>query len=281
MEAKLSDMDDMGIDVAVLSHGIPFGADVLGGDEADDWATRINDDLARIIATYPGKFLGLGTIGFGDCRRSINEVDRCVRQLGFSGFQVFSNISGRLLDSPEVMPVLKHIGKIGVPIHLHPAIPLNRTGLDDPSLFLSLGFPSDTSLNILRLIRSGLFDESPDLKVIVAHVGGVIPYLFGRIATYSAPSPLVPKPSRLAHPIDHYLGRLFVDTACYHKHALECCYQVMGAEHMLFGTDHPFGRYDLAAELVDQLNCPASHRELICHGNAERLLNLKALPMAA
>jgi predicted TIM-barrel fold metal-dependent hydrolase len=281
MDAKLRDMDEMKIDVAVLSHGIPFGPDVLGGDDADDWAARINDDLARIIAMFPGRLAGLGAIGFGDRRRSIAEVDRCVRELGFRGFQVFSNITGRQLDSPEVLPVLKHIGSIGAPVHLHPAVPLNRTGLDAPSLFLSLGFPSDTSLNIVRLIRSGIFDEAPDLKVIVAHAGGVLPYLFGRIAGYSAPSALASGDARLPHPIEHYLGNLFVDTICYHKPALECCYQVMGAERMLYGTDHPFGPFDVAAELVDRLDCPASHRELIWHGNAGRLLKLNERPMTA
>ena len=280
MEQKLRDMEAMQIDVAVLSHGIPFGPDVLSGREADDWAARINDDLARIISTYPGKFIGLGSIGFGDCQRSIAEADRCVRELGFRGFQVFSNIANKLLDSAEVMPVLKHIGTLGVPIHLHPAIPLNRTGLDAPDLFLSLGFPYDSSLNAVRLIRSGLFDESPGLKMIVSHIGGVIPYLSGRIATYSAPSPLVPEASHLTHPIDHYLSRLHVDTVCYHIEALECCYKVLGAKQMLYGTDHPFGRYDIAAELIEQLNCPASDRELICQRNAERLLNLKPPPVA-
>jgi predicted TIM-barrel fold metal-dependent hydrolase len=280
MEEKLRDMEAMKIDVAVLSHGIPFGPDVLGGREADEWATRINDDLARIISTYPGKFVGLGTVGFGDRQRSIEEVDRCIKQLGFGGFQVFSNISNELLDSPEVIRVLKHIGTLGVPIHLHPAIPLNRIGLDAPSLFLSLGFPYDTSLNAVRLIRSGLFDESRDLKLVVAHAGGVIPYLKGRIATHGALAPLVSDWPRLAHPVDHYLSRLYVDTVCYHIGALECCYKVMGARQMLYGTDHPFSRYDVAGELIEQLNCPAADRELIFHGNAERVLNLKT-PVAA
>src|SRR6516164_6989246 len=150
MEEKLRDMEDMKIDVAVLSHGIPFGPDLLGGQEADEWAMRINDDLARIIAKYPGRFVGLGSIGFGDRQRSIKEVDRCIKQLGFAGFQVFSNVSHKPLDSPEVIPVLKHIGTLGVPIHLHPAIPLNRIGLDTPSLLLALGFPYDSSLNTMR-----------------------------------------------------------------------------------------------------------------------------------
>ena len=79
MDQKLRDMDDLKIDVAVLSHGLPFGPDVLSGRDADEWAIRINDDLARIIADCPGRFVGLGSVGFGDYQRSIAEVDRCAR----------------------------------------------------------------------------------------------------------------------------------------------------------------------------------------------------------
>ena len=136
MEEKLRDMEEAKIDAAILSHGIPFGPDVLGNREADDWAKRINDNLAAIIDRFPEKFIGLGTIGFGDSQRSIAEVNRCIGELGFKGFQIFSNISNKLLDSSDFIPVLKRIGTLGVPIHLHPAIPLNRIGLDLPSQFL-------------------------------------------------------------------------------------------------------------------------------------------------
>jgi predicted TIM-barrel fold metal-dependent hydrolase len=279
MDEKLRDMEEMKIDVAVLSHGMPFGPDVLGAQEADDWAKRINDNLAEIINRYPGKFLGFGTLGFGEYQRSIEEADRCINELGFKGFQIFSNISKKLLDSSEFMPVLKHIEMLGVPIHLHPAIPLNRLGLDTASQFLSLGFPYDTSLNTLRLIQSGLFDEMPDLRLIVAHIGGVIPYLAGRIGTYSTYSnPSIPASTK--QPIDRHIRKLYVDTVCYNVEALECCYKVLGARQMLYGTDHPFGRYDVSAGLAEQLNCPESDRELIHHGNAERLLNLKHLAIA-
>ena len=106
IEKKLRDMEDMKIDVAVLSHGFPFGADVLGGREADYWAQRINDHLAGIIDRYPGNFVGFGSIGFGDCQQSIAEVDRCIKKLGFKGLQVFSNIGNKVLDSSEFMPIL-------------------------------------------------------------------------------------------------------------------------------------------------------------------------------
>jgi aminocarboxymuconate-semialdehyde decarboxylase len=202
-------------------------------------------------------------------------VDRCIKQLGFRGIQIFSNIRNRPLDSPKFRPVFRHIAMLGAPIHLHPAIPLSRIGLDSPSLYLPLGFPYDTSLNALRLIQSGLFDEAPHLKLIVAHGGGVLPYLKGRIATYNAGlAPTAADRFPLANPIDDYLGKLYADSVCYHLEALECCYKVMGANRILYGTDHAFGRYSAPAELVDQLNCPPSERELIYHGNARRLLNI-------
>ena len=99
--------------------------------------------------------------------------------------------------------------------------------------------------------------------------------------SWGAPSELVPEGARLANALDHYIRRLYVDTVCYHIEALECCYKVVGAEHMLFATDHPFGRFEIIGSLVDELKCPAADRELIFHGNAERLLNLKTTPTAA
>jgi predicted TIM-barrel fold metal-dependent hydrolase len=274
MDEKLRDMDASGIDVAVLSHGVPLGPDALGGAEADDWAACINDNLARIIACHPDRFVGLGTIGFGDIERSTVEVDRCIGQLGFRGMQVFSNIDGNPMDAPHVLPVIRHIGALGVPIHLHPAVPLNRIALGAASLQLPLGFPFDTSLNTLRLIRSGILDELSDLHLIVAHVGGVIPYLKARIVAYSAPSPLISDAPDLAHPIQHYLDNLYVDTVCYDRAALDCCYQSLGASQMLYGTDHPFGAYGTAAGLLEQLDCSVAERELIYSGNAQRLFNL-------
>jgi predicted TIM-barrel fold metal-dependent hydrolase len=271
---KLHDMDASGIDVAVLSHGIPLGPDALGGTEAEDWAACINTDLASIVAGHPDRFVGLGTVGFGDVERSIAEVDRCIRELGFKGMQVFSNIDGNPLDAQHVLSVIRHIGALGVPIHLHPAVPLNRVALDTASLHLPLGFPFDTSLNAVRLILSGIFDELPDLHLIVAHVGGVIPYLKARIVTYSVPSPLISEAPDLTHPIQHYLDNLYVDTVSYDRAALDCCYQSLGASQMLYGTDHPFGAYATAAALLEQLECSAAERELIYSGNARRLFKL-------
>ena len=79
--------------------------------------------------------------------------------------------------------------------------------------------------------------------------------------------------------MEHYIRKFYVDTVCYHAEALDCCYKVLGPRHLLYGSDHPFGQYDVPAELIEQLNCSAPERELVYHGNAEHLLNLKQVPI--
>ena len=271
-DAKVEAMDRLGVDVSVLTHGLPLGPDVLGA-EADEWAMRINDDLARIAEAYPGKFIGFGSLGMGDPDRTIAEVDRCVSELGFRGFQLFSNLSN--LGASRVRPVLRHIARVGVPVHLHPTLPLHA-GVSGASLMLAVAFPVDSGVNVIRLIDSGLFDEAPDLALIVSHAGGVLPYLMGRLDVYTDASQLTRRSATLARPFGEYLRGLYVDTVCYHQAALECSYATMGASHMLYGTDHPFGQPQQVAELIDALDCSADDRELIYHGNLEALLQRAA-----
>ncbi|HLG69732.1 MAG TPA: amidohydrolase family protein [Chloroflexota bacterium] len=273
MDVKLKDCDAMGIDMSVLSLGIP-GPDLLGGDEADDWASRINDDLAGIIERYPGRFLGFGNIGFGSAERSIAEVDRCITQLGFKGIQLFSNINMKVLDSPEFMPVYHHIAELGVPLNMHPGIPLNTVGVDRSSLMVPLAFLFDTALNTLRLIESGLFDEVPDLKLIVPHIGGVLPYLKGRIASYGHHTLQFHDMPQLRKPLRDYLDDLYIDTVCYHPEALDYCHKLLGPDRILFGTDHPFGDYTVAAGMVEQMTWPEADKQKVYEGNARRLLSL-------
>jgi predicted TIM-barrel fold metal-dependent hydrolase len=275
VEDKLRDMEAMGIDVAVLSHGIP-GPELLGGQEADDWAARINDYLASVIAQYPGRFVGWGSIGFGSPERAVAEVERCITRLGFKGIQLFSNINNTVLDAPEFIPVYRHVARLGVPMNMHPTAPLNLVGMDRPNLVPGMGFIYDTSLGTVRLIQSGLFDQEPDLKLIVPHVGGILPYLSGRITRGIDATPPPAGQPPLAHPAQHYLDKLYFDAVGHSLAALEFCYRLVGAERLLFGTDHPFANYTEVATLVERLHCTAAEREMMYHGNAERLLRLTA-----
>jgi predicted TIM-barrel fold metal-dependent hydrolase len=270
VEAKLADMDTAGIDLAVLSHGLP-GPHVLGGALADHWAALINDELAALTATYPGRLAGWASLGFGNPADAIAEADRCLDELGLAGFQVWSNLGGRSLDDPGVLPVLEHIADRGAAIHLHPAPPPGPQGLA-PATMLGFAFPVDTSLAVLRLIGAGLFDRDP--VIIAAHFGGVLPWLRERIGLWDHVIPSLPGQPQLARPAGGYLDRLYVDTVGYGAAPLEYCYARLGAGRMLFGTDHPYATPSLPQDLVERLPCTQAEREQILAGNARRLLRL-------
>jgi predicted TIM-barrel fold metal-dependent hydrolase len=273
MDVKLKDCDAIGIQLNGLSIAIP-GPDLLGGDEADDWAARINDDLAGIVERYPRRFVGFGSVGFGSVERSIAEADRCINQLGFKGIQLFSNLNNRVLDSPELMPVYRHIAELGVPLNMHPGVPLNQVGVDRSTLMLDIALPFDTALDTLRLIESGLWDQAPELKLIVPGLGGILPYLKGRIASYGHATVQFPYQAALQHPVSHYLDKLYMDTVCYHTAALDYCYRLLGPDRILYGTDNPFGDYTLAADMVERMDWPAADKEKVYEGNARALLKL-------
>jgi predicted TIM-barrel fold metal-dependent hydrolase len=174
VDAKLRSMEELGIGLSVLSHGMP-GPELLGGDEADSWAARINDHLASVVSQYPDKFAAWATLGWGSAERTIEEIDRCVKQMGFVGIYLFSNIHQKTLDDPAFRPVFKHVARLGVPMNMHPTAPLNMNHLDQRPLIPGMAFMFDTSLATIRMIMSGLFEEEPDLKLIVPHTGGFVP----------------------------------------------------------------------------------------------------------
>jgi predicted TIM-barrel fold metal-dependent hydrolase len=272
--AKLASMDAAGIDLAVLSHGLP-GPHMLGGADADQWAARINDELAVTAAAHPGRFAGWASLGFGDPGRTIAEADRCLDELGLAGFQVWSNIDGRPLDDPGVLPVLEHLADRGAAIHLHPAPPPGQQTMGAATM-LGFAFPADTSLAVLRLADAGLFDRNP--VIIAAHLGGVLPWLRERIGLWDHAIPPLPGQPQPARPAGQYLDRLYVDTVGYGLAPLEYCYAQLGAERMLFGTDHPYGAPALPGQLVDQLPCTFDERQQILADNAQQLLRLSAVP---
>lgn len=272
---KLRDMDEAGIDVAVLSHGLP-GPDLLGGAEADEWAARINDELAAMVAARQDRFAGWGSLGFGDPARTIAEADRCLDELGFRGLQVWSNVNGRLLDAPDVVPVLEHLAERGAPVHLHPSVPVNREGMDSAGMLLGMAFPVDTSLAVIRLVRQGLFDRQPAPRFVVAHLAGLLPWLAERLTVYLGPTDQFGRDGQRDRSFASYLESLYVDTVTYGLDQLQHAYDRLGAGRMLFGSDHPFARHTEPLRVLDQLRCSAAERERIRHENARELLGLRA-----
>ena len=141
---------------------------------------------------------------------------------------------------------------------------------------LGFAFPAVTSLAVLRLIGAGLFDRDP--VIIAAHLGGVLPWLRERIGLWSHAIPPLPGLPPSARSAGECLDRLYIDTVGYGTAPLEYCYAQLGADRMLFGTDHPYGTPSLPQDLIERMALTRPEREQILAGNAQRLLRLEAAP---
>lgn len=266
MQRKLEDMDSAGIDVAILSLGIP-GPELLGGTEAEEVARLANDVLADLIAKHPSRFWGYATLGFGDIEASLKELDRCFSTLKFRGLQLFSNLNGKPLDAVEFRPIFARVAELKRPIFIHPTVPLNQNYLMDLVPAPALAFMVDNTLAAMRLALSGVLEEYATAPIIIPHVGATVPYLMARLdgmlESFSGPG-VMKEPSR-------FLKKLFMDTVAYWPEPLQWCYSLMGASQLVLGTDHPYGSWRRPIQFLDQLTCTESEREQIRHGNAERL----------
>ncbi|MBI3757093.1 MAG: amidohydrolase family protein [Deltaproteobacteria bacterium] len=266
MQRKLDEMDSAGIDVAVLSFGIP-GPEMLGKTQADKTARLVNDLLAEIIAVHPQRFWGYATLGFGDIDASLKELDRCFSSLQFRGLQLFSNLGGKTLDSPEFRPIFARMAELQKPIFIHPTVPLNLRAMADLIPVPVLAFMVDSTIAAMRLALSGIIAEYSAAPIIIPHVGAAVPYLMARLDGRMAPGG---GPGATKAPSEH-LKMLYMDTVAYGIEPLQWCYSLMGADHLVLGTDHPYGSWRQPIDLLQQLNCMESEREQMLHGNAERL----------
>src|SRR3989442_14677201 len=119
---RLAHMDAAGIDVQVLSFGSP-GPQGFGADVAVPMARDANDRLSQAIQKHPARFAGFAALPTADPKAAVDELERCVTQLGFKGAMIHSHQQGEFLDAKKYWPMWERAEKLGVPIYLHPALP--------------------------------------------------------------------------------------------------------------------------------------------------------------
>jgi aminocarboxymuconate-semialdehyde decarboxylase len=225
---------------------------------------------------------------------AVRELDRAIRELGATGVQIFSNVNGRPLDEPEFAPLFERMAHVSLPIWIHPARPADRA--DYPAEQTSkyeawwvFGWPYESSVAMTRILFAGYFDRFPDLKIIIHHMGGMVPHFAGRIGpgldqlgARTEDEDLSVHTRRLRmRPFDYY--KLFYgDTALFGaRHAMECGLAFFGVDRILFGTDMPFDPEKGPGFIRETIRCleemPLSPEERwkIYEGNARRLLRLK------
>lgn len=270
---RLAEMDKAGVDMQVLSLNPPmvYWADAGLGTRL---ARLYNDELAAAVAGRPDRLAGLATVPLQDVPAAVAELERAIRQLGLRGVYIGSNVCGKELDHPDLLPFFAQAEALRAPVFIHPIDVLGGERLGSYYLHNGLGNPFDTAVAAARLIFGGILDRFPRLQVCLAHAGGALPYLIGRLDRVYR----VRKEARekIRRPPTTYLRRLYYDTITHHGPALRYLVGLMGADRVALGSDYRFdmGLSDPAGPVRAVRQLSRTDRSAILGGVAARLLKL-------
>jgi len=261
----------------------PFAAEVISAISrrpALDVVKHINDQVADVVARAPKSNWGLGTLNPLDAGH-IAEGERCLAALGFKGLLITSSWHGRFIDDADAFPFWEWAQARQVPLFIHPPrVPIGHDQqMDQFKLDELVGRPFDTAMALARMILSGLFDRYPRLKIVVAHMGGgLLPVVgrldFGwRLGCEGMPERAVIRCKQ--RPSD-YLGNLCVDTMGFWAPHVREAVDVFGVDRVMFGTDYGPVPIDPKehVNIVEELAISADDKEKILWRNATRFFNL-------
>jgi predicted TIM-barrel fold metal-dependent hydrolase len=246
-----------------------------------------NDELAELVAKYPDRFVAaIGNLPMNDLAASLVEVDRIIDKLHFKGIQLCTDINGKPLDAPEFMPLYEKMNSYGLPILLHPTRPptVPDYATEKTSKYILstvLGWPYDTSAAMIRLVLAQVLQKYPRTKFITHHCGAMIPYFAKRIENFLRNPGMKGFIKNLDKSLIDYLKEFYADTALSGSTiGLMCGYTFFGADHIVFGTDMPFGSWgeptglDEIVQAIEQMDIPDADKEKIFSSNAIKLLKL-------
>ena len=269
---RLADMDRVGIDVEVISLSTPnvFFADAQHQSEI---ARIVNDAYAELITQYPARFKGFASIPMDAPDAALNELHRAIDELKLNGVILLSNIGGKPLTSPEYRPFFAEANRMKLCILLHPMLPANTEPFREYVLGPIVGFMFDTTLAVARMCFDGMLHEFPDIRWIVGHLGGAVPYLIERMDNGWRDFPECR--ARIDELPSVYLKRLYYDTVNFNPHMLMMVREMIGADRMVLGSDYPhlLGSIERAVSSIESLEIPEDEKQQIFSGTALSILN--------
>ena len=273
-EIRLAKMNACGIDVQILSVSAP-SIDQLDPGIGVGLARKANNALSEVIKKYPDRFMGYAVLAPKAPAEAADELERAVKDLGFVGWNTHSNIGGSYLDEERYLPIFERAERLDIPIYLHPTVPVMpqvRT-YGFAIAGAPFGFGMETSMCMMRLIYSGLFDRFPKLKIILGHLGEVFPFLMKRIDwAYVRPFDPAARPNISKRPSEYLKSNVYVTTSGnYYEPAFMCTREAMGIDRILLGTDYPYEDSDECIRFIEELPIPPEEKDQIYSGNAARL----------
>ena len=272
-DARFKVMDEMGVDVQLISPGPPQLYYTIPLDIAVKATQALNDGIAEYIGKHTDRLCALGGVPLSDADEAVKELERCMKQLKFKGVEILTNVDGKELSDPAFAPFWKKAEELGALVMIHPN---GFTEADRLSRFYFnnvIGNPLETTIALHYLIFDGVLERHPNLKIFAVHGGGYLGAYHGRID--HAWGARADAHASLPKPPTHYLKKIIFDTVVFTPGQLKALVETYGADHVVLGTDYPFDMADFdPVEHVVSTGFDAAATAAICGGNAKRLLGL-------
>jgi 5-carboxyvanillate decarboxylase len=280
IDFRIADMDRHGVDIFLLSLVAP-GPQAFSPDEGTAMARQVNDRMAAVIKQHPRRLAGLAAVAPQDPHRAAQEVDRAIAHLGLNGIVINSHTNGEFLDDPKFWPIFEACVRNNSAIYLHPTFPSDAMikPYEKYQLHGALwGLAAECGLHAVRMIFGGVFDQYPELQIVLGHGGEGLPYWLFRLddihdllLSIKAPG-VVPMKRR---PSEYVRSNFYVTTSgMFWNPVLEFCVKAVGADRILFAIDSPFAKSGVAADFMRNAPLSDSDKALIAHGNARKLFRI-------
>jgi uncharacterized protein len=278
--SRIAEMDAAGIDMQVLSLNAP-GVEQLDPEDQITLAKESNDYVAAAMQAHPDRFSAFAALPVSKPDLAASELEHRIHDHGFRGAVLNGHVRGRYLDDKFFWPIFEAAEALKVPIYLHPTPPPQPvidawfSGFTPAitNLFSSPGYGwhIETAIHVVRLILGGVFDQYPDLQLIVGHMGETLPFMLQRMdrSLGQAVTKLERPVSAYLRENIHYTFAGFNYTPVFLNLLLE-----VGVDRIMFSADYPYSPMEKARSFLDSLPVSLADRERIAHLNATRLLKL-------
>lgn len=273
---RIQDCDATGVDVQVLSViPVMFHYWAAHAEHALETSRFQNDFIAEVVSRNPKRFIGLGTVPLQDPQLSIQEMERCVKELGLPGIEIGSHVNDWNLNAPELFPFFEAAEKLGAAIFVHPWDMMGSSKMKKYWLPWLVGMPAETSLAICSMIFGGIFERLPNLKVAFAHGGGSFPATIGRIEHGFNVRPDLVAVDNKVNP-RNYLQSFYLDTLVHDEPMLRYLLELFGENQLSLGSDYPFplGEHH-PGKLIESMELSDTTKERLLSGTALEWLGLE------
>jgi len=281
---RLRSMDDNGITMQVLSVD-SSGANLLSQEKGPAFAMKYNDLIANRINGYESRFTAFAHLPMTAPTAAADELERAVKTYNFRGAMIRGLTEGQFLDQPQFTPIFERAEKLDVPIYLHPGLPPkgvadiyysglpNHSGMAEALACYGWGWHSETALHVLRLLYSGVFDRHPKLKLIIGHMGEMLPMMMARSERAFKPGNGGANQRTLT---DTFHQQVFITTSGFFTQPpLQLALDTFGVDNIMFSIDYPFSTNESGIAFLNAIDLPDDSLRKIAHVNADKILQLQ------